>query len=63
MGFAHLVNSEDVHIKYCLEGDIENDRRPRLIFFPLMVVLKGGVKFPLDPFLLKTLNFYRLSPD
>ena len=46
MGFAHLVNfdnaiegfkvtfgiPEDIHIKYCPEGDIENDRRLGLIF-------------------------------
>ena len=53
----------DVQIKYYPKGDIENDRQLRLIFIPLMVVLEGGVRFPLDPFLLKTLNFYKLNCD
>ena len=77
MGFAHLVNidaiveafkaryniPQDVHIEYCLEGDIEDMRVPRVIFIPLMVVLEGGVRFPLDPLLLGTLRFYGLSLD
>ena len=42
---------------------IENDRWPGLIFLPLMAVLEGGVRFPLDHFLLKILNFYKLSLD
>lgn len=77
MGFAYLLNSNDaieafkvmfgilndVQIKYYPKGDIENDRQLRLIFIPLMVVLEGGVRFPLDPFLLKTLNFYKLNCD
>ena len=28
-----------------------------------MAVLEGGVRFPLDAFMLKTLNFYKLSLD
>ena len=63
MGFAHLVNintvaeafkakyniPQDAHIKYQSEGDTESMRVPRVIFIPLMVVLEGGVRFPLDP--------------
>ena len=63
MGFAHLVNintvveafkaryniPQDAHIEYQSEGDIESMRVPRVIFIPLMVVLEGGVRFPLDP--------------
>ena len=33
------------------------------MFFPLMSILEGGVRFPVDPFLLRTLRFYGLSPD
>ena len=57
MGFAHLVNidtavetfkaryniPQDVHIKYCLEGDIEDKRVPRVIFIPLMAVTRYGL--------------------
>ena len=28
-----------------------------------MVILEGGVRFPMDPLLLKTLRFYGLCPD
>lgn len=35
----------------------------RVIFIPLMAVLEGGVRFPLDPLLLGTLRFYELSHD
>ena len=28
-----------------------------------MSILKGGVRFLVDPLLLRTLSFYRLSPD
>ena len=36
---------------------------PRVIFIPLMVVLEGKVRFPLDPLQLGTLRYYGLSPD
>ena len=71
MGFAHLVNIDatveafkakynipwDVFIEYCIEGNIEDQRVPRAIFIPLMAILEGGVRFPLDPLLLGTLGF------
>ena len=77
MGFAHLLAikavvaafktrfnmPQDIDIEYCLEGNIENDRRPRVVFFPLMAILEGGVRFLVDPMLLMTLSFYGLSPD
>ena len=28
-----------------------------------MSILEGGVRFPVDPLLLRTLSFYELSPD
>ena len=61
MGFAHLVNSNSAIKGFEVMFGIENDRWPGLIFLPLMVMLEGGVRFPLDHFLLKTLNFYKLS--
>ena len=33
-----------------------------LFFFPLMAILEGGVRFPVDPLLLNTLRFYGLCP-
>ena len=53
----------DVEISYCHEGDIEDKRVPHIVFFPLMSILKGRVKFPVDRLLLRTLSFYGLSPD
>lgn len=76
-GFAHLVNTDAtteafkarynipqvLHIEYCPEGDIEDERLPRVLFIPLMVVLEGGLRFPLDSLLLGTFRFYGLSLD
>lgn len=53
----------DVKISYCDKGAIEDQRRPHVIFFPLMSILKGGVRFQVDPLLLRTLSFYGLSPN
>ena len=33
------------------------------MFFPLMAILEGRVRFPIDPLSLKTLRFYGLCPD
>ena len=32
-------------------------------FFPLMAILVGGVRFPMDPLLLNTLRYFRMCPD
>lgn len=65
MGFTHTKFSipQDVHIEYCPKGNIENDSLPKVVLFPLMAVLEGGVRFPVDSFLLRTLSFYELSLD
>lgn len=77
MGFAHLLKTEvtlatfraifdiplDVDIEYCHEGSIENDRRPQVVFFPLMAILEGGVRFLVDSLLLRALRFYGLCPN
>lgn len=77
MSFAHLVDTEeavtafkaryvilkDIHIEYCVKGDIEDKRVPKVIFIPLMVVLKGGLRFPLDPLLFSTVRFYGICLD
>ena len=52
-----------MNISYCHEGDIENQILPHVVFFPLMSILEGGVRFPVDPLLLRTLSFYGLNPD
>lgn len=33
------------------------------MFYPLMFILEGEVRFPVDPSILRTLSFYSLSPD
>ena len=79
MGFSHLLSSksalatfraaynvpEDVDIAYCHEGDIDIQRRRGVntIFFPLMDILEGGVRFPVDPLVISTLRFYDLCPN
>ena len=56
---------EDVDIAYCHEGDITLQRRagPNVAFFPLMAILEGGVRFPIDPLIIGTLRFYDLCPE
>ena len=55
----------DVDITYCYEGDINLHRRTgsNMVFFPLMAILEGGVRFPMDPLIIGTLRFYGLCPD
>ena len=77
MGFSHLLNTkaslvnfrviynvpEDVEVSYCHEGNITLERRPQVVFFPLMAILEGSVRFTVDPLILRTLRFYGLSPE
>ena len=77
MGYAHLLNTdaslasfrqtfnipEDVDVAYCHESEIALHRGPNVAFFPLMAILEGGVRFPVNLLLLRTLRFYGLSPD
>ena len=77
MSFAYLLKTRediesfivkyniphDVEISYCPEGEIVDQRLPHVVFFPLMSILKGGIRLPIDPLLLKTLSFYGLIPD
>ena len=79
MGYSHLLSSEaslasfrvaynvpkDVDIAYCHEGDIDIQRcrGVNTAFFPLMAILKGGVRFPVDPLIISTLRFYGLCLD
>ena len=53
----------DVNISYCHEGDIEDQRLPHVVFFPLMSILDCGVRFLVDQLLLRTFSFYELSLD
>ena len=73
MGYFYLLSSEaslasfrvaynvpeDVDIAYCHEGniDIQKRRGVNTIFFPLMSILEGGVRFPVDPFIIGTFTF------
>ena len=55
----------DVDIAYCHEGDITLQRRAssNVAFFPLMAILEGGVRFPVEPLIVDTLRFYGLCSD
>ena len=79
MGYSYLLSSEaslasfraaynvpgDVDITYRHKGDIDLHRRTGLntIFFPLMAILEGGVRFPVDPFIIGILGFCGLCPN
>ena len=79
MGYSHLLTFEasltnfravydvprDVDIAYCHEDDIAFQRcsNPNVIFFHLMAILEGKVRFPIDPLILNTLRFYGLCLD
>ena len=77
MGFAHLLDTEailanfragfavpnDVEILYCHEDSIALEQRPHVVFFPLMAILEWGVRFLMDPLILRTLRFYDLCPN
>ena len=55
----------DVDIAYYHKGDIDLHRRRGLntVFFPLMTILEGRVRFPVNPLIISTLRFYGLCPD
>ena len=53
----------DVEVAYCHESEIALHRGGHTAFFPLMAILEGGVRFPVDPLLLDTLRYYGLCPD
>ena len=79
MGYSHLLSSDaslttfravygipgDVDIAYCHQADIEIQRHrgTNTVFFPLMSILEGGIRFPVDPLVIGTLRFYGLYPD
>ena len=53
----------DVEVAYCHESEIVLHRGQDTAFFPFMAVLNGGVRFPVDPFVVSTLRYYGLCPD
>ena len=79
MGYSYLLSSEaslatfraaysvpeDVDIAYYHEGDIDIQRRRGVntVFFSLMAILEGGIRFPVNPLVIGTLRFYGLCPD
>ena len=77
MGYAHLLYTkaslatfrrtfnipEDVNVAYCHKSEIAFHRGFGTAFLPLMTILEGGVRFPVDPLLLNTLRFFGLCPD
>ena len=54
---------DDVEVAYCHESKIALHRGRGTTFFPLMGILEGGVRFPVDPLLVNTLRYYGLCPD
>ena len=74
MGFYFLLNTaaslatfrqtfdilDDVEVVYCHKSEIVLHRGGHTAFFPLMAILEGGVRFPVDPLLLNTLRYYGL---
>ena len=77
MGFAFLLDiarslatfrwkfdiPDDVEVAYCHESEIALHRGYGTTFFPLMVILEGRVRFPVEPLLVSTLRYYGLCPD
>ena len=71
MGYAFLLNTKtslatfrktfdipnDVEVAYCHESEIALHRGASTVFFPLMAILEGGVRFPVDPLLLNTFKY------
>ena len=53
----------DVEVAYCHESEIALHRGQGTAFFPLMAVLEGGVRFPVDPLVVSTLRYYGLCLD
>ena len=76
MGYSYLLEAptalasfrrkfnipNDVEVAYCHENKIALHRGHGTVFFPLMAILEGGVRFPVDPFLTDTLRYYELCP-
>ena len=52
-----------MEVAYCHESEMVLQRGVGTAFFPLMSILEGGVRFPIDPFLLNSLRYYGLNPD
>lgn len=75
MGFSHLLRTEvalanfraefaiPIDADVCQDDNIVLERRPYVVFFLLMPILEGGVRFPVDPLILRTLKFYGMYPD
>ena len=71
MGFSFLLNivvslaifrqtfdiRDDVEVAYCHESEIVLHKGGHIAFFPLMAILEGGVRFPVDLLLLNTLRY------
>ena len=79
MGYSYLISSEaflatfraaygvpeDVDIAYCYMSDIDIQRRHGVntVFFLLMAILEGRIRFLVNPFIIGTLRFYGLFLD
>ena len=77
MGYSYLLKApaasatfrskfnipDDVEVAYYHESEIALHRGQGTAFFPLMAILEGGVRFPVNPLLTDTLRYYGLCPD
>ena len=77
MGYSYLLEAsaalatfrskfnipDDVEVAYYHESEIALHRGLGMAFFPLMSILEGGVRFPVNPLLADTLRYYGLCLD
>ena len=52
----------DVEAAYCHESEIALHRGQGTAFFPLMAILEGEARFPVDPLVVSTLRYYGICP-
>ena len=76
MGYSYLLETPAALATFRQKFNVPNDvevtyyherialhRGHGTAFFPLMAILEGGVRFPVDPLLTDTLRYYGLCPD
>ena len=57
----HYGIPDDVYLEYKFWEDAL-PREPGDLILPLVAIIEGGVRFPMDPLLINFLDFFNLSP-